>query len=405
MSPVYRYYLNALFDLELGNYPVDTVKRSAAEMSVLFLPLLCQHDRIVLDVGIPDGYLEYLKRNGCIESITLDDPFADQSGCIDVVWGWNENAAARLKVSDIGQSPTAIIAKVNHRGFCHDCAKKYGFGVPESHICATVKEIDDVVTRLAGHYPLVVKPAFGGSGFGFHVLDDGAMFTKKRSNIENYCQHGGCAIEPWCQRIADISSCTMLDGIDTPYSLLLHRQWVNRYGAFYGIYIQDEDPIIDRWRENIERMSSLYIRDLAATGYTGPVGMDSFIYNDRNNGVERLAAGIEINGRYTMGLLAHQIRNKLEVKKNLLLRVISKKRCKLPATYERLLDFLGENRFDPEKKEGIIVLTPLITYYEGTWEQPQRSVFLIAGKSEVQIESLDNALRHAVAVKGQYLMQ
>ena len=45
----------------------------------------------------------------------------------------------------------------------------------------------------------VVKPTFGGSGYGFRIIKKGKKLCPKE--IETLIKHGGVVIEPWCKRL------------------------------------------------------------------------------------------------------------------------------------------------------------------------------------------------------------
>jgi hypothetical protein len=109
------------------------------------------------------------------------------------------------------------------------------------------------------------------------------------------------------------------------------QQQVNRHGAYYANYCSDGDDVINRWKEELKRVSLLLGRAIAAKGYFGPVGIDFFVYHDRF-GKERLASAIDINARFTMGLMAQMLRKCFAPGKEILFRFISKKKCCLPET-------------------------------------------------------------------------
>jgi hypothetical protein len=390
-----HYYLNALFDLELGGYPVESVKRSAAEMTVLFIPLMQPGDTVELDIELPDSYLTYLQSFG----LGPGDLSKRTKDATAVVWGWNREAVKRLSVVNEEEVPSLeTVRDINNRRFCREVTGVYGFGVPGSRFCSTMEEVRSAVTLLAdaGQFPLVVKPAFGGAGFGLRILRHNEQLADEYAVIINHLRHGGVVIEPWRSRVADLSTAIPVDRGGTLGPVRFERQWVNSYGASFGIFCAEADPLIEKWKGELARTTLVLAREVALRGYFGPIGFDSFVYRDRS-GEERLAAGIEINARFTMGLLAQLLRERIAPEKHTLLRFIGRKKCRLPDTFTEWTSLCGEDAFDSTTQSGIIMLTPLHAGYRGTWVQPQRSAFFLAGDTDAAITRLDEELRRRVA--------
>lgn len=397
MSSGSRYYLNPLFDLQIGGYPTKSVERSAAEMSLLFLPLLNRGDTFVADVEFRESFCTYLKRSGA-----LYPEFLHETGTIlsshqnEVVWGWNAEAAARLgcRLTPELARKLAVTANVNNRLFCNECSRRFGTGVPGSVFCRHPSEFTAALASLSPSYPLVVKPAFGGSGFGIRVIDRGEDAGTMVPAVEEYCRHGGCVVEPWYKRVADVSSCINIAEDGTLDEPMFHTQWVNRHGSFYGIVIDDQDPVIATWRLPLLQMTRDYAEAAAEKGYRGYLGIDSFVYVDSDE-QEKLAAGIEINGRFTMGILAQLLRKKLSPQKKLLFRFIGKKRYSLPADCIEIEEQFGHNAYDKTTGEGILLLTPPEVRWCGTWAKPQRYAFALFADSTEKLVELDSFVRNS----------
>lgn len=395
--PPRRYLLNALFDLELGGYPAKKVHRSVAEMSVLFLPFCRPEDAIILKVETRPEYLSYLRENGvvCGTGIHVQSVPDRTRDWQDVAWGWNNEAVAVLGSTAANTRPDcSIVKKINNRLFCYTISQTLGFGVPGSLFCGTVSEFATLLNMSSVFYPLVIKPAFGSSGFGLQVAVNRTGLQSMLPHVERYCAHGGCVVEPWCNREYDVSTGAVIAGDGSVSQVYMHRQWVNRYGAFFGICIEPDDPLIAVWKDRLSEMTDAYVAGIAAEGYFGPVGIDSFVYRDVY-GEQLLAAGIEINARFTMGSLAHHLQRKMVPDGHFLLRFTGRKKCHLPENYHDLQRLLGDNCYNPLTHAGILLLTPLSACYLGVWQQPQHAVFAIAGGSAEQLGVYDAALQKA----------
>src|SRR5664279_3291064 len=89
------FYMNALFDLELGGYPVERVRAGALEMGSLFAFCGTNNDRTLLDVNVSDDYWNYLDSLGIPYAPLLsgnDNPV----GFSGVAWGWNRQSVDRF---------------------------------------------------------------------------------------------------------------------------------------------------------------------------------------------------------------------------------------------------------------------------------------------------------------------
>lgn len=394
MSASCRYYFNALFDHELGGYPTATVARAAAEMATLFIPLLKTNDRAVVDVEMPDGYLARLRMYGLGMGNVSDDGFGTGK---PVVWGWSRDALERMApVPRDVHPPLEVVRKVNGRCFSTLVAKRFGVGVPGARYCATVGKAETAVLDGSVPLPLIVKPAFGASGYGFRLIRSEEQWQGERGDIAKRCENGGVVVEPWLTRKCDMSLSMEIGRDGTVGNLFFQRQWINTHGAYYGSYCADDDPVINPWEKDLARAGREITGEMAKEGYFGPVGIDSFVY-ETANGDERLAAVVDINARCTMGMLARKIRSLLSIDSPVVLRTIGRKRWRLPETTDEWNAVCGEHAFQTSKKAGILLLTPLRVGYKGMWDQPQRSMFLIAGESEAHIIRLDGELRRRLS--------
>ncbi|MBN1576905.1 MAG: hypothetical protein JW913_10150 [Chitinispirillaceae bacterium] len=397
MHTPHRYYFNALFDLELGGFPVGAVKRSAAEMTALFTPLMQSGDTILLDVELRETFHAYLREYGLAQGDQSERGGSVSDRSINVVWGWNREAVKRLAAeADAGLPPLDVVRQINNRLFCSSLARRHGLGVPCSRFCATMEEAESAFASSADGFPLVIKPAFGGAGFGLRVVRQPEHCSAERPLLANYLLHGGAVIEPWCTRTADLSTAVTINPDGSSGTIRYQRQWVNRYGAFFGIYCAENDPMIEPWKPELERSTLTAAKEAVSCGYFGPMGIDSFVYHDRH-GKKCLAACIEINGRCTMGLVGQLLRERIAPRKHTLFRFIGKNKCTLPESYDLFRDCLGNRAFDRETGCGILLLSPLRVGYHGRWKQPRLSMFFLAGNSPDQIERLDRELRKQFA--------
>lgn len=392
----YLFYLNALFDLQLGGFPFRNLKQSSAEMSVLFGLMGSAEDRVLLDIEIPPEYLEYIHSAG----LSFAEPFhnGDCSSFQAVSWGWNENSLKRITQTgaEVKCPDLSIIRRCNSRAFCHEINCKYGSGVPGSRYCQSIDDFSSALNSLKDSFPLVIKPAFGGSGYGFRRLASHVSVNSISDQLMPLIEHGGAVVEPWCSRLYDLSTSVYIESDGSISSYRYQRFLANRHGAFYAILLSPEDPVLDKYSPVMEKHVKPAVEELISAGYFGPAGFDSFVYTD-SNGIEKVAPVIEINARFSMSDIAHKVWNQCAPDRYCLFRMISRNRCSLPESYAEFNRLITDFTFRQKSKTGCILLTPLRTRYgNNSFNQPFRNAFFIAAKSLDDLFTLDSCLRNSL---------
>lgn len=390
-SDQHLYYLNALFDLNLGGYTTGKNSRSASEMSLLFGYMGDENDRVLLDVDMPEDFLYYLQS---VNVKPLD--LAAKGGTLyPVPWGWDSHAFDKFK--NIGlkcdNPDLSIVKEVNSRRFHNTISGKYGLGVTGSSYCESAEDYLKILKKFDSG-EMVVKPSFGGSGFGFRFIKEREQ-GKDFREIETLMQHGGVVIEPWCKRVYDFSSSIIIHNDGSLSSIRHQRSFSNSYGAFIGIYLAPDDPVIEKYKSVQESAVRNTAQALFARGYFGPAGFDSFIYTD-HDGKENIAPVVEINARHSMSDVAHAIRNRYAPQKWCFFRLMSKRRCRLPGDYKLWKDLINGDHFDPDTQEGVILLTPLRLKLGNSLIQPLRNGFFISAGSERELFERDRRLRRVL---------
>lgn len=391
-------YFDALFDLELGGYPTDSVEKSAKEMSPLFSFVGNQEDRILMDIAVQDDYWEYIE----LCTIPHAKPFVKDEnieGLLGKAWGWNEKSVEHLcSLGAVCQYPDLVtVKKINSREWCAAFNHATGTGVPGSRFCATEEEFRHAADDLKNELPLVVKPAFGVAGFGFALITSQKEIADQLPEIARRQVLHGCTIEPWCDRIHDVSSSCEITRDGRVLKTCHYRCHANQRGAFFGIALGRNDPIVENVRLILDETVVKACRALSDAGYFGPVSFDSFVYRDRKTGQERLAPVIEVNGRHVMSTIAHALYDGIGKERWCLFRFINRRNCVLPDTYASLGALLGADSFDCHTRNGILLLSPLRVSHGQGWVQPSRSAFFIVAENSEALWSMDARLKKIVA--------
>ena len=174
-----------------------------------------------------------------------------------------------------------------------------------------------------GYRNVVCKAPFATAAHGNRCLFDGeAIAPTLQQWLQNvWDQQGVVLVEPWLERVYDFS--VQCEQHDEALKLLAFTQLLNNArGQFKGILCNgfckgvapeiarflmqriDGRPRVYHWYENsvAPRLSAA----LQARGFRGPLGIDAFLYRD-GAGSLRLKTVAEINPRYTMGRVGHEL--------------------------------------------------------------------------------------------------
>jgi hypothetical protein len=387
-------FCNVDFDTDLA-----LVRSSRQQQSCLdarFYYLLCgdADDRIILDAAAPESYTSYLSGHGlvlpkeCSDGEILSDYTA-------FPWGWSRSAVDRFLGYgvQVNHPPLESVRLVNSRRFCHEATKRHGLGVEGSTLCASVEEVHERI-RTCRTFPLVIKPEHGNAGIGFiHMSSPGQSDDDRLNRL--YSRPGVSAVvEPWVDRLADISCRLELDGTGLIAPVTHHRTLNNRAGVYYGNRLEPEDPAIERWKPLLDEGALIISRELQAAGYFGPAGLDWIVYRDARCGKEVIAL-VDINARQPMSFVAYGLRDRLAPGKHCLLLFAPRRGYPALTDYASWYRHCGEKAFDSESATGILVFTPF-SYVAGTVEyRPLRHGFFIAGNTGQEMLEYEHHLRNA----------
>jgi hypothetical protein len=245
----------------------------------------------------------------------------------DGITAWlNTEAAARAAAAAGGElngPAPGVVRRVHDKAFAHEVACREGWLPQELVETIAVLEpaeladadhgIRRLQTLLAG-WPeearrrFTLKPRFGCSGRGRVAGSDGAADTEElRGALPRLAQRGGALLEPWCDRSEDLSASLWL-GDDGELLLLgTTRQWL----APSGLYLGQRGTLDTKGRvtsgserdETLREAAAAVARAAARCGFRGPCGVDAFAYRTAA-GEERFRPVVELNARFTMGILA-----------------------------------------------------------------------------------------------------
>ena len=242
-----------------------------------------------------------------------------------VPWLSTEEAArvAEREGLPLRGAPPAVVAAVHDKAFALETARAHGL-VPEelagtafALAAAELGAADTVRCRIeseVARWPaelgasFVLKPRFGTSGRGRLAgrerrIDPDAL----RGALPRLRERGGCVVEPWLERVSDLSAQLWIVSPDDVRILGTLVQVVTPSGVPLGHGgVFDERGEVgsgSRWDGELRRAALALARAAAEAGYTGPCGLDAFSYRAAD-GSEKLRAVVEWNARFTAGTSA-----------------------------------------------------------------------------------------------------
>ena len=198
-----------------------------------------------------------------------------------------------------------VAARVNHRAFGLSVAESLGVALPGA---AYVRSMDELLAR-APEGEWVGKAPHSAAG-RLRVRGRGrspapAVLARAERLLDAF---GGLLVEPWLTRTADfgVSAVTGPEGVEV---LGVHGLEVDGGGRFSGVAFPPAK--LRRLDEDLLREVAIAAgHALRSAGYTGPFGIDAFLWRD-DRGVLRLDALSEINARLTFGRIAFELSRRL----------------------------------------------------------------------------------------------
>jgi uncharacterized ferritin-like protein (DUF455 family) len=306
-----------------GNSPYDPgpkVKALIADLEILQVFLSRQDDVILMRKPPSLSHLERLRGAGFqlpeIEALNeqgnLNPETSLKDRIVRSVKPWSVSPELPPKLEGLNLAPlwkpewSRMFSKAEQAG----CFSKWMAG---STPCSSIDEVRDAITDRESVLKLPVSAA--GRGVTFCETPEAALKT-----AENWLsRHETILVEPSHQRIFDFSVQYQV----TPESITktgLIRQVIDSRGKYRGSisspkFCKGLPEELSRFLMNVALpgfnetapMPRALHRWTRQLGYTGPVGVDSYVYRD-DNGELAVRLVCEINPRYTMGRVAHEIR-------------------------------------------------------------------------------------------------
>ena len=233
--------------------------------------------------------------------------------------------------------------------------------------CANMEEVGEQLARRAGEGwdQVVVKGAFGAAGQSQVRLDPAEPRADQLAQVARLLEmQGEVVVEPWLDKLVDLSAQLEI-GAPGPARLLgWTRFFTDTRGQYRGSLVSQPLSGLDQelrrflcgegrdqrrlWRF-FETLAEFLAGRLAASGYTGPVGVDALVF--RQQGRLRLKPIVEINPRFTMGRVALGLARRVNASRTALWLILNRREVE-SAGLGNLASFAAhlEQRFPMEMK-------------------------------------------------------
>lgn len=230
--------------------------------------------------------------------------------------GWSADFLRRFLAGGAG-SPLPAAGHASERRARNDAP----YLCSQAEVGVAVNSTDEALAaiaaiRLRGHHKVVVKEAIGLAGSNAIRLFEPELLENQRRWLANALRGGRqLVVEPWLERLADFSVQLEMSEAGLKlcgYTVLLNDAKGQYQGNLAESHHHTRIPtrIVSLFDEpgNVSgRLLALYAEifsaletELRAVDFTGPLGIDAFVYRDAA-GRPRLKPIVEINPRYTMG--------------------------------------------------------------------------------------------------------
>jgi len=389
-----EFFVNADFDLSLRRdgapSPGGARDRQAEEMAFHFLLLGVDGDSVIVALPPDLAFLSYLRECGFPRLETSVRPSIRRDSCL-TPFGWNREAADLNRRYEIpaAHPPLDVVRRVNGRRFAASVERELCSGDDVSEVLTSVEALEEwVAGRPSSETEWILKSEHGNSGLGNRRLRTRDLGEADRKVACRLLSVDECVlVEPFRQRVLDVSSVFDVDTSGSVHGLHLHEVVSTADGAFIGALFEPESPTLAPWREDVARVVDFVARQLAEAGYFGPVCLDSFVWDDAGRLVLRPV--VDINARLHMSVAALELWREWGRDRVVLWRLFSSRKFRLPSSHHELARGLGEDAYDATARRGIVVTSPL----ENAGRRLLRVGALFAGASREEVEGLEGRFR------------
>ncbi len=251
-------------------------------------------------------------------------------------WGWSPVSQARLRgcLERLVARPrffegewSPLLSEIHTKSFAlpiaaavrERCLEPWMIAREDLGARATdVAEANALVREWGGRgrAEVVLKAEFGSSGRNMIRIRGGKFEAPQERWLEEaLAQHGAVVVEPWLNRVCDLSFRLKIEASGEACAREFGVSLTDQRGQYRGGFVGPLSRVIDAEvrrflsgdghdRHRVRRVMKVVAEEVALalkpSGYVGPVGVDALVFREAN-GELRLKPVVEINPRTTMG--------------------------------------------------------------------------------------------------------
>lgn len=314
---------NADFEMSLRGTAPSTAQARARNLGVARLFALCgpPGSRLLMGVG---NHLEELdcaaiqqeaSQLGLYDGqVAQEAPWLQDGHAALFPYAWDTRAAHLSRSLGVREPiPDATVKALNSKAWSHVLATRLGLEPGVFQEARLLRNPLDLLEHLhnssdAAVHAWTIKPVFGFAGGGRIHGAGRAVDKEQQRKLGVLCRQDGVALwEPWVERSMDLSTQVWCSGSGKVSVLAQGRLMCSptgRYAGNAGATWLEEAPDAVR----VCRDAALAVGGaLVGAGFQGVAGVDAFTFKDPQDGSCRVRPLVEVNARFTMGLMAAHV--------------------------------------------------------------------------------------------------
>jgi hypothetical protein len=312
-------------------------------------------DAVLLRVELSQAFVDHLGDGVLTVPRMLIHPQVDPASRLQP-FGWSREAIElnRRHEQPVEHPQLDTIRRVNSRSFGVRLEAEIDAEEPMGTVVESVEELCAFLAQAPPASGWVVKSEHGNSGLANRRLRAVEPTAADLRVVQGLLDEDDrIVVEPWLQRERDW--CVVFDVPFDSAGLRIHETLGTRDGALIGALFEPggpEDAPTDRLGEMAQAVAS----KLEGEGYFGPVCVDAF--NWRSGDRSRLRRLVDLNCRRSMSDCAYRLWQRVAPEQCVYYRFFNRRKLSLPVDVPGALSALQEQRYDPERRSGVLLASP-----------------------------------------------
>jgi hypothetical protein len=393
-----EYEFNADFDLSLRarwRGPKNSTELRQIDEMALHVALVGDSDDSVrLPADLPEEFLVYLSDHGLrLPELTVRPRIRGHQSFQP--FGWNLAAAElnRRYERPVEHPPLDVVRAVNARSFAARIEREMpGRPFQLGEFASVSRLADHLQDSGSWSSGWIAKSQHGNAGLGNRRLSSGELSDVDRRWLDTiFAEDDLVFLEPWVQRAADLCTIFEVDPHGTIVDLSVHEVVNTADGAFIGALFDTGSGPRARWLDELVLGAEAVAERLSAKGYSGPVCLDSFVWQDGDS--HRLRRLADLNARLHMSRPARRLWKLWDSRPVVYWRFFARRKLRLPGSFDELRAALGSDAYDSDSGRGTLVTSPLWIVASGRRVVPRKLGVLMVDETRAEVMAQEQRFR------------